>query len=64
MTACLKLLTRRATKDVTELFSIWGTLKQTTNEPESGHRLFAGTWIPRSMIGYAVGAKFGLETDA
>ena len=27
-----------------------------------GDGLFVGTWIPVSMIGYAIGAKFGLET--
>lgn len=26
-----------------------------------GDGLFVGTWIPLSMIGYAIGAKFGLE---
>ena len=26
----------------------------------AGDGLLAGTWIPLSMIGYAVGAKFGL----
>jgi hypothetical protein len=28
----------------------------------AGDGLFAGTWIPLSMIGYAVGAKFGLDS--
>ena len=28
----------------------------------AGDGLLAGTWIPLSMIGYAVGAKFGLDS--
>ena len=28
-----------------------------------GDGLVAGTWIPLSMIGYAVGARFGLDND-
>jgi hypothetical protein len=27
----------------------------------AGDGLFIGTWVPLSMIGYAVGSKFGLE---
>jgi hypothetical protein len=30
----------------------------------AGDGLLAGAWIPLSMIGYAIGAKFGLKTDA
>jgi hypothetical protein len=29
----------------------------------AGDGLIAGTWIPLSMIGYAIGAKFGLNND-
>jgi hypothetical protein len=29
----------------------------------AGDGLVAGTWIPLSMIGYAMGAKFGLNND-
>ena len=30
----------------------------------AGDGLLFGTWVPLSMIGYAIGAKFGLKTDA
>lgn len=28
----------------------------------AGDGVLVGTWIPLSMIGYAVGAKFGLDS--